>query len=248
MTRVAALRFRRSGIRGMTVVEIAVSTALFAMVFVGTWRLLSETATAMEFAVTGSSVGTTARRALDRMAAEIRQSGFATTEPPVLTICHKGRTKVLNQKVAENHLDKHPGDSLGPCDPDEVDTAEFTDYVLSHTGFETTTTSALEFQARSSFLGGPEDWSTPITFALLPSTGEMPSDNDGDGQVDEQRLVRTQDGVTETIADGLAGLSFTHNAGESSIILTLTLARTSGSGKRLSHTLTTRIGFWNLAR
>lgn len=236
---------------GMTALEVAIASSLFVMIFVGTWRLFTETASAMEFALTGSSVGTSTRRAMDRMVEEIHRSGLAASEPPVLTICHNGVTRTLNETVALNHLSEHPGDTLGPCNTGDSDPTTFTDYVLSHPSFETTTAPAFTFQIRTGFAGDATDWSTPITFGLAPSPGEIPgdgTDNDGDGQTDEQQLVRTQNGVTDALADGVMGLTFTRDQGENSIQLTLTLARTSGSSEYLSHILTTRVGMRNLAR
>lgn len=104
-----------------------------------------------------------------------------------------------------------------------------TDRLTSHPITATTVASAITFQRRIDFTGDPAlDWSTPINFSLVASTGENPTnavDDDGDGLVDEQQLVRIQDGVAEILAIDVVQLSFTRPIGEFRVDFQLTLQR-----------------------
>jgi hypothetical protein len=86
-----------------------------------------------------------------------------------------------------------------------------TEYVTSHPKGESTTINSVEFRRRIAFNGDAADWGTAIKFQLAPYTNENPTnqiDDDGDGVVDEQQLVREQDGAITPIAHDITFLEF----------------------------------------
>ncbi len=109
------------------------------------------------------------------------------------------------------------------------------EHFTSHPLTETTLSSTLTFQRRIDFTGNPlVDWGTPITYALVAEPGEIPAnavDDDGDGVVDEQRLTRTQDGVTVVIADRITWFLFSRQAGEFKVDFQVTVRRAFGPDK-----------------
>ncbi len=126
-----------------------------------------------------------------------------------------------------------------------------TDYVLSHPETATTDQAVLTFQTRVGLTGTPVDWSDPVTFALVPSNGETPGnlvDDDGDGIVDEQLLVRSvDDGATvtsATISDGVTAVRFLRNQNTDVIQITVTAAGATAQGQ-LTRTLATSITLRN---
>ena len=125
-----------------------------------------------------------------------------------------------------------------------------TDYVTSHPATATTTLPFITVQKRVALTGDPAaDWSTPITFALGASPGETAGnsiDDDGDGLIDEQCLIRTQDAVSRMVADGVTGFSVSRNAGENLITIQLSMSRPSNPGMTpLSRTVSTTMAFRN---
>lgn len=104
-----------------------------------------------------------------------------------------------------------------------------TDRVTSHPITATTVLPSITFQRRVDFTGVPaDDWSTPITYALAASPGEIPTnaiDDDDDGLVDEQQLVRVQDGATEILATNVMQLTFSRPIGEYRIDFQMTIRR-----------------------
>ncbi len=115
------------------------------------------------------------------------------------------------------------------------------EHFTSHPLVATTVASTLTFQTRIDFTGNPmADWGTPITYALVAEPGEIPAnavDDDGDGVVDEQRLVRTQDGETVVLAERITQLLFSRRAGEFKVDFQVTVTRAVGSDP----TLVTRV-------
>lgn len=71
--------------------------------------------------------------------------------------------------------------------------------------------STLTFRTRTSSdvvaaADAADNWSTVITYSVQASPGEIPNnalDDDNDGLVDEQTLVRTQDGATVVLDQGV---------------------------------------------
>ena len=107
-------------------------------------------------------------------------------------------------------------------------------HVLSHPNNANTTSTTLNFQRRVAFDGVAADWSTPIIYSLVVSPGENPGngvDDDDDGVVDEQQVIRTQNGQSVIIADGITGLTFTRNAGEYKIDFVLSASRSLKRGE-----------------
>ena len=109
--------------------------------------------------------------------------------------------------------------------------ADGNDYVTSHQDPETfapddLTLSHIEFQTRVDFAPTPPaDWSPAIRYYLAESPGEQPGnaiDDDGDGVVDEQQVVRRQDlnddgdwaddGEMVPLADSITGMTFTRSS------------------------------------
>jgi hypothetical protein len=201
---------------------MTVASTLFVVLFLGAWRLFTETAAAVYFSQVNSDLDTSMRRVLDRIWSELRDSGTAPLDPSAVTICHSGKTKHLDPATAQFHLDTHPNDYSGPC-TSGTEEDSFVDYVASHSLSETTSDSSVTFQAR-----GETGWGTPVTYSLAPSLGETPGngiDEDGDTLVDEQTLVRTQDNQTAELADNVLALNFSHVQGEHMMRITLTMAR-----------------------
>lgn len=109
------------------------------------------------------------------------------------------------------------------------------EHFTSHPLIATTVSSTLTFQKRIDLTGNPMvDWGTPITYALTAEPGEIPAnavDDDGDGVVDEQRLTRTQDGVTVVIAERITRFLFSRQAGEFKVDFQVTVRRAFGPDK-----------------
>jgi prepilin-type N-terminal cleavage/methylation domain-containing protein len=72
------------------------------------------------------------------------------------------------------------------------------------------------------------DWGTQITYALQASPGETAGngiDDDKDGLVDEQDLVRTQGGLTLIVGSGILAFDVTRVAGTDAIGIVLSVGR-----------------------
>ena len=99
------------------------------------------------------------------------------------------------------------------------------DHAISHPRVSTTTLGSVTFETRVGFAGTTADWSTPITYQLVDSGSEAVGngvDDDGDGVVDEGRLVRIQDSETLSIAEDVTGFLVARVAGEDVIRVTVT--------------------------
>jgi prepilin-type N-terminal cleavage/methylation domain-containing protein len=132
--------------------------------------------------------------------------------------------------------------------------------------------SALEFRVPTGFAGGAVQWSGTIRIALELEPGELDDglDNDGDGFIDEGRVVRTNDlgtaeeqrlvllnGVAELqdgeSANGLddngnllidePGLSF--SAADGLLTIRLTCQSRDEGGRILTKTAATAVRLWN---
>lgn len=127
-----------------------------------------------------------------------------------------------------------------------------TNYVMSHLPGATTTAASFTFHRRVGVANDGTDWSTEITFSLADAPGEDSDngiDDDGDGAVDEQLLVRTQDGEEKIIVDGVTAFTVTRNSGDNFVTIGLTLARPNRIGMTaLERTTTTSVRFRNLGR
>jgi prepilin-type N-terminal cleavage/methylation domain-containing protein len=132
-------------------------------------------------------------------------------------------------------------------------------------------TSALTFQRIEGYTAGAIDWGTPVRLSLELDVGELDDgvDNNGNGLVDERRLVYTIDpggaeesttwahGVRELLegespnalddnGNGLkdeAGLSFQRVGGR--LLIRLSLQENDGQGNVLVHTVTTTVRLRN---
>lgn len=125
-----------------------------------------------------------------------------------------------------------------------------TERVASHPSDEDTTASSVEFQVRTGLTGVPaDDWGSQITFELVEEEGEDSDngvDDDGDGIVDEQVLVRTQDGETRVFTTGVTEFTVTRVEGEDFVTVQVTLARVGRSDETpYSRTLSSRVSFSN---
>ena len=92
-----------------------------------------------------------------------------------------------------------------------------TEHVLSHPRTNGATSDFLIFEPRLDVAGDAEDWGGRIDFYLAPSGGEDPTnaiDDDGDGLIDEQRLVRQENAIDVTIADGVLVWTVARVAGD----------------------------------
>ena len=109
-----------------------------------------------------------------------------------------------------------------------------TEHVTSHPSTDDTSSDSITFQMRIDFTGDPAlDWSNLIKYELEASPGETPDnalDDDNDGVVDEQRMVRWEDlngdGLFDqndnkvVLADRVTVLTFTRNASVSQFQIT----------------------------
>lgn len=81
---------------------------------------------------------------------------------------------------------------------------------VATTGYNGST--AITFQVNSGLLGGAVLWSTPIVYRFEFESGELQNgqDDNGNGLVDEGKVVRVQNGASVTITDDVmfTGLSF----------------------------------------
>ena len=126
------------------------------------------------------------------------------------------------------------GDTVGACSDDPNPPRSVDEHVFSHVESQTTVASTLTFQTRLD----RDTWSSDITYTLQAVPGEVAGngvDDDGDGVVDEQQLVRMQDGETLVISEDVTAFTCTRNAGEYLITIDLTIAR---GGSRRGEVLT----------
>ena len=106
--------------------------------------------------------------------------------------------------------------------------ADGLNYVASHPFTSDTRAAEVTVRRRLGFAGTAADWGPPITYSLGPSAGEDPNDgvdNDSDGVIDEQHVLRTASGETVIIADGATSLVFQRRAGEYVIDYAITASR-----------------------
>jgi len=91
--------------------------------------------------------------------------------------------------------------------------------------------------------GGTITWGAPITFRFEydPVAGggnegdNLGIDDDGDGLVDEGRLVRTEGGSNTVLASGVTGVGFTMSGGQLAIQLTIVALDEVGAANPLDH-------------
>ena len=160
---------------------------------------------------------------------------------------------VIRTSIWETDLDTGMRKVIVRMTEELVDTGtdtDGTDYVTSHPSTATTSISSVTFQKRIALTGDPLiDWSTSISFALGDAPGEISGnavDDDEDGLVDEQALVRSQNGVDWLLVDGVTALTVTRNIGENYITIQLTMARPGNPGMPpLFRSMTTSIAFRN---
>ena len=117
------------------------------------------------------------------------------------------------------------------------------DRVYSHLkGPDRTELDFIQFDRRLSFTGDPvADWSSMITFRLVELPGEDPGnggDDDNDGLVDEQQLVRIQDGVPDRIVlHNIQDIKFTREPWTNFITVEATVQRNiQGSDEQMTFT------------
>ena len=97
-------------------------------------------------------------------------------------------------------------------------------FISSHLPNVSTSKDHITFSKRIAFDGLPTDWTLPITYRLRPSENENPQngvDDDGDGLVDEQILVREEISSANTIIDNVESIVFERDAQSNLIRVTL---------------------------
>ena len=102
-----------------------------------------------------------------------------------------------------------------------------TNRVSSHPLNVLTQSPSVTFQMREDLLELESDWSTQVRYELQPEAGEDPAnggDDDGDGIIDEQNLVRVQDGVGVVLSTNIIGINFARQIGAYTIDVTMTIA------------------------
>jgi hypothetical protein len=78
----------------------------------------------------------------------------------------------------------------------------------------------LDFQVATGFAGGATTWSTTITYVVQPSS----IDANGDGVINEGRLVRIQNGQTHLMCDYVTAGGFTAVRTGQNVVLNVSLA------------------------
>lgn len=85
--------------------------------------------------------------------------------------------------------------------------------------------TALTFQRNVGYAGGVIAYGPAVTYAFVTETGEYPNgtDDNGDGRIDEGRLVRTENNEAVTLSRDLAagGIAFTRVGNAMQIVLVL---------------------------
>jgi type II secretory pathway pseudopilin PulG len=100
--------------------------------------------------------------------------------------------------------------------------------------------SRLDLRLPVDYVAGAPVWSAPITVEVVPS----PIDANGNGVLDEWRLVRTADGVTRVLCDHLITGGFTATRAGNSVTLQLRLRR-AHRGRPLTATVGTTVSLRN---
>ncbi len=85
--------------------------------------------------------------------------------------------------------------------------------------------TSLTFQRNVGYMGGVIAYGSAVTYAFVTETGEYVNgaDDNGDGRVDEGRLVRTENNAAVTLSRDLAagGIAFTRSGNSMQIVLVL---------------------------
>ena len=125
-----------------------------------------------------------------------------------------------------------------------------TEYLASHPRTASTSLDSVAFRQRIALTSVPAtDWGTPIRYQLSDSPGEVNGNNiddDNNGMVDEQILVRIQDGQEVVIASGVSSFTVIRNSGEDFVTVQLTIVRPNVNDlPQLTRTLSTTVGLRN---
>lgn len=141
-------------------------------------------------------------------------------------------------------------------------------YVTTHDPVTATVSAPTVSFRRRTGLSGAEDgltaansaalnWGPVITYALADSANEISGDgidNDGDGLIDEQSLMRTENGLTVMLVDNVMAFDVTRDPTAQSsdeLVVTLTLGRayvSNGTRNVLVQTVTSRVVLRNRPR
>jgi hypothetical protein len=89
--------------------------------------------------------------------------------------------------------------------------------------------SRLDFPVATGFVGGATTWSPVITYVVQPSS----IDANGDGVINEGRLVRIQSGQTHLLCDDVVAGGFTAVRAGQNVVLTIHLALKDPQTKRV---------------
>jgi len=103
-----------------------------------------------------------------------------------------------------------------------------TEHVPSHPSSRASTLAWVDFQRRVAFTGDSSDWSTTIRYSLAAYANENAGnsvDDDGDGVVDEQQLVRSQDGTSEIISHDVTRLEFSRAVEQPGVSFLIEISR-----------------------
>jgi hypothetical protein len=124
-----------------------------------------------------------------------------------------------------------------------------TPHVSSHPPGQTTTASQVIFQRRVAFNGDANDWEASITYRLEPLSGESVDgvDNDGDGLVDEQKLVRVTSSGSIDVAHNVVSLQFTRLPGENVLRIAISVLGKSEDHSVFTVTRNAVVGLRNVA-
>ncbi len=125
-----------------------------------------------------------------------------------------------------------------------------TEYVVSHPRTASTSLDSVDFHQRIALTSVPAtDWGTTVSYQLFDSPGEVNGngiDDNNNGMVDEQMLVRIQDGQEVVIASGVSSFAVIRNSGEDFVTVQLTIVRPNVNDMpQLTRTLATTVALRN---
>ena len=154
-------------------------------------------------------------------------------------------TRSFQQQSVQVWLDGNARDQCDRISRELLDAGRSTLFPLNPNNSTT-----LSFQRVTGFTGGALVYGPVIQYSwvLDPAETDNGVDDDGDGLVDEGRLIRTEAGQTVIlIRDALQedGLQFTRLAGQDSVNITLTLQRRDGSRTVVTRVATTTVRLRN---
>jgi len=164
----------------------------------------------------------------------------------------RGAGDSLESGISSNEIDGMLRRALGRVNEDlqlSGSATDGADQVISHPIAVTTDTDSITFRRRIGLAEDSSDWSTPITYSLLPSMNELAAngyDDDGDGLIDERILVRSQDSDLSVVADNITSATFRRDPGEYRVDVAFTVAKASRhEGDVISRTVESTVALRN---